>query len=269
MKRWQYFVGDLLFVDPLLGPTIRSFRRELGLPSTTRRWMNGWWFSPDLVLGMFLEEYVPRQADWPTSVRMVGPTVWDPEGDVEVRRRVQAFLSEGEAPLCFVPGSVGADHSFFEVVSDAAKKLGHRLLMLHGSFREIQERHGGRELRASYVTLEEALPHCQALIHCGCAGTAAHAMRVGIPHIVWPRVNDQFDIAHRLQRLGVAKVIPRRQFTTNRLLASIPGLIVDPNVQAACAKLRTLMLRQDSVQLACESLLGLTRHATASAFRSE
>ena len=258
MKRWQYFVGDLLFIDPLIGPPIREFRKELALPKTTRRWMHRWWFSPDRVYGMFASNLVPKQDDWLFPVELVGPTLWDPPGDPVVDEMAMAFVQSGPAPICFVPGSVGADGHVFDLVAQACREMGERILMLHGSFATPCLTPDQRELRAAYTPLANVLPHCKAIIHCGCAGTASHGLRVGIPHVVWPRVNDQFDIAARIRRLGVGEVIARNHLSSRAIQASLRQVGGSLAMQAACLQVKTEMAKWDGSRSVAEGLRHLT-----------
>lgn len=252
MKAWQYFWADILFVDPLIGSAIRQFRRELDLPKTTRRWMNRWWFSPDRVLGLFHEFYVPPQRDWPAKVELVGPTAWDPSGDVRISEAVVAFAKSGSPPWCFVPGSVGADRSVFQVVSRVCRQLGQRVIMLHGSFPVVQEEADGQELRAPYAPLGDVLPNCRALLHCGCVGTAVHALRSGIPQLVWPRVNDQFDMAQRMESIGVGQVLWKRRLTEAVLKLALQSPRFDGGSKPDCQRAKEIMLGINGTQRACD-----------------
>ncbi|MEM7315346.1 MAG: glycosyltransferase, partial [Planctomycetota bacterium] len=130
LKRWQYFVADHAVTDPVMLPETNQFRKELRL-SPVRRIMKKWWFSPDLVLGLFDEFLVPRQPDWPAQVELVGHPAWDPEGDSKDVEQAQDFFESGPAPVLFVPGSVGAGKKhYWQTAIDACERGGHRGLFL-------------------------------------------------------------------------------------------------------------------------------------------
>ncbi len=63
--------GDTFIIEPLLGPEIRRFSAELGLAPPTR-YMNRWWFSPDLVLWSVQCMLCPRPSGLACHVELVG-----------------------------------------------------------------------------------------------------------------------------------------------------------------------------------------------------
>ena len=248
MKRFQYWVGDTFFVEPLMGKEIRKFRNELGLPDV-RRWMNGWWFSPDLVLGLFNEIYVPRQPDWQCNIEFVGHTVSDPEGEFSVDARVKYFLDAGTAPICFVPGSVGPGSSlFYSVAIEACEQLGRRGLILDKTELDIQRTLPASMHHAPYSPLRDLLPKCCAIVHSGCSGTAAQGMLAGIPHLVRPCVNDQPDMAQRLERLGVAQTIQPDDFNGEILIRQLCSLLGDEKLKIRCREVQAVVARDNAIQ---------------------
>ena len=52
MRRFTYYVADKVGIDPLAAPPINALRSELGLPPVARI-LDGWWNSPQLVIGLF------------------------------------------------------------------------------------------------------------------------------------------------------------------------------------------------------------------------
>src|SRR5262249_40873282 len=76
LKRLLFWVADVGMVDPLITPALNEYRSTLGLPPV-RRIMNGWWHSPQLVLGLFPDWFAPPQADWPPNVRLTGFPLFD------------------------------------------------------------------------------------------------------------------------------------------------------------------------------------------------
>jgi rhamnosyltransferase subunit B len=242
MPRWmkleQYWFGDTFVVEPLLGREVNAFRTELGLPSI-RRFMNRWWFSPDQVLGLFHELYVPRPPDWPCQVQFVGHTLWDPAGDAEVNASVQHFLDDGSPPVCFVPGSVGpSSNNYYSIATEACRAAGLRGLILDKADSKLVGSLPSFMKQASYSPLGDVLQKCQAIVHSGCMGTSAQALQAGLPHVVNPRVNDQPDMARRLERLGVARTLPVRKFRIESLVEQLQGILSDLSVKTRCEEVR-------------------------------
>jgi rhamnosyltransferase subunit B len=242
MPRWmkleQYWFADTFLVEPLIGKEVNAFRAKFGL-ARVRRYMNQWWFSPDLVLGLFYDFFVPPQVDWPRLVQFVGHPLWDPSGTPTINEEVQRFVRAGDAPICFVPGSVGpGSYAYFSVASEACRQLKKRGLILDKASPESVGSLPRHMMLAAYSPLSEVLPHCSALVHSGCMGTLSQAMVAGIPHVVRPTVNDQPDNARRIDRLGIGKQLSVRQFSTENLVSSLRFVLQDQNTQVRCRTIR-------------------------------
>jgi UDP:flavonoid glycosyltransferase YjiC (YdhE family) len=246
MKRFQYWFVDQFFIEPLLGKEIRAFCDELQLPYAPRC-MNGWWFSPDLVLGLFNQIYVPEQSDWPCRVEYVGHTVWDPSGDPEIQTRVEAFLDAGSPPVCFVPGSVGPGaSSFYSVAIKACAQLKVRGLILDKAENAIADCLPETMHHAPYAPLRNVLPKCSAIVHSGCIGTAAQGLLAGIPHLIRPRVNDQPDMAQRLHRLGIARVLQNSEFNVQNVAIALHEILIDSKQKGRCREVQSIVAGDDA-----------------------
>jgi rhamnosyltransferase subunit B len=230
---------DRFFLDPILLPELNGFRREIGLPPL-HRVMEKWWFSPDLVLGVFPDILVPRANDWPIDIEIVGHTLWDPPAAAAQTATFQAFVARYPKPVAIVPGSVGLGaQDYFQQAIAAIQRLGRNAVIFsqlsHGLPCPLPE----NILHCHYLPLAEALPACSAILHAGCMGTISQALRAGIPQLVIPRVNDQPDNARRLSRLGVAKVLAPEWVSTDRLVQTLQRLLTDAEIQQACDRCRS------------------------------
>ncbi len=248
MKRFQYRFVDKFFIEPLLGKDIQAFCCEHHVPYVPRC-MNGWWFSPDLVLGLFNQIYVPEQCDWPCRVEYVGHTVWDPVGDPEVQSRVKTFLDTGTPPVCFVPGSVGPGaQSFYSIATKACLQLKVRGLILDKAENDVVGLLPETMHHAPYAPLRDVLPKCCAIVHSGCIGTAAQGLLAGIPHLVRPRVNDQPDMAQRLRRLGVALVLQNSKFNVHNLAKALHQSLNDAYQKKRCQEVQSIVAQDNAPQ---------------------
>ena len=90
----------------------------------------------------------------------------------------------------------------------------------------------------SFAPFDLLLPHAATLVHHGGIGTLAQALAAGVPHLVMPMGHDQPDNARRLERLGVGKTLPPKDFTVERVAEALAFLRGDSNVQARCRELR-------------------------------
>jgi rhamnosyltransferase subunit B len=239
LLRWQYRMLDRFFLDPILLPELHRFRRELGLPRL-QRVMEKWWFSPDLVLGVFPKKLVPRATDWPIDIDIVGHTLWDPPAPTAQVDTFQAFVARYPKPVAIVPGSVGPGSPvYFQQVIAAIQRLGRNAVIFYKLDSGLPPDLPANILHCRYLPLAEALPACSAILHAGCMGTLSQALQAGIPQLVIPRVNDQPDNARRLARLGVAKVLTPKSVSLERLVKALQTLLADAEIQKACTLSRS------------------------------
>ena len=70
-KRTLWALLDRFAIDPLIAPTLNTWRVELGLPPVSRI-LKSWFHSPQRVLGLFPEWFGDPQPDWPPQLRLTG-----------------------------------------------------------------------------------------------------------------------------------------------------------------------------------------------------
>src|SRR5262249_33834850 len=143
-----------------------------------------------------------------------------------VERDVARFLTDGEPPVVFTPGT-GNRHArdFFAAAADACVRLGRRGLFLTRFAEQLPAQLPDGVRHFAWVPLSKLLPHASALVHHGGIGTSAAALAAGIPQVVMPFSHDQPDNAARLERLGVARPLPVRRFRGPALAAELGQLL--------------------------------------------
>ncbi len=233
-NRAWYWLADVAVLDRLIGPGLNAFRAVLGLPST-RRILDGWWFSPERVLGLFPDWFAPPQPGWPEQTRLVGFPLFDGSGVVPLAPEVEAFLIGGEPPLVFTPGSANCHaQSFFEEAVDASRRLGRRAALVSRFGDQIPN---GLPEGVHYfdsVPFGLLFPRSAAVIHHGGIGTTALSLAAGIPQLIMPMAYDQPDNAARLTSLGVARSIAPRRFRSPAVAEALDRLLRDPEVSSRC-----------------------------------
>ncbi len=212
---------------------VRTFRRELGLPGQSPRGdpFHRGQHSPQGVLAMFSPLLGTPQPDWPPhtvitgSARYVQPAVPDPG--------LSTFLDAGPAPFVFTLGSaaVHAGVQFLRESAKAAQQLEQRAVLLTGS--SDMRAQLPTDLPATihcvdYVAHAALFPRAAAIIHHGGIGTSSEALRAGRPMLVVPHGFDQPDNAARLQRLGVAEILPAGRYRADRAAALLQRLVREP-----------------------------------------
>ena len=213
---------------------VRAFRRELGLPEQSALGdpFHRGQHAPQGVLALFSPLLGTPQPDWPAhtvitgSLRYAQPSPPDPG--------LIAFLDAGPAPLVFTLGSaaVHANVSFLRASAAAACQLGERAVLLTGSAAMTAQLRG--DLPATMHCVEYAahaplFHRASVIVHHGGIGTSSEALRSGRPMLVVPHGFDQPDNAARLQRLGVAEILPASRYRTDRAAVLLRQLLREPS----------------------------------------
>lgn len=81
-------------------------------------------------------------------------------------------------------------------------------------------------------------------------------MRSGCPALVMPCAWDQPDNAARAARLGIARVISRREYTAARAAAELRQLLDDPGYARRASEIGAQMRREDGAKAACDAFEG-------------
>jgi rhamnosyltransferase subunit B len=259
-KRAIWALGDRLVLDPFIGPRVNAFRVKLGLPPI-RHVVRDWWHSPTMTIGMFPDWFAEPQPDWPPQLRLTGFPLYDERGIARLSRPLQNFLSGGETPIAFTPGSAMFHGGpFFEAAVDACRRLGRRGILLSRHAKHIPVSLPPGVIHADYVPFSELLPQVAALVHHGGIGTSAQAMAAGVPQLVTPICHDQLDNAERMRRLGVARTIPMSRFNGRRG-ARLLGLLTGSDaVSAACGNVAGRFPNLDGLGSTCDALESLAPH---------
>jgi rhamnosyltransferase subunit B len=222
LMRW---IGDRFIVDPTVGPPLNALRKELGL-SPVKNIFRDYWHSPDCVLGMFPDWYAHAQTDWPPQTKLTGFPLYDESGINDLLPEVAQFLGEGEPPVVFTPGTaMWQGKQFFRASIEACRRIHRRGILLTRHAEQIPKNLPDGIIHVPYVPFSQLLPHAAALVHHGGIGTSAQAMKAGVRQLVIPMAHDQFDNAARLKRLGVARVIPHKQYTARKAARELRKLI--------------------------------------------
>jgi rhamnosyltransferase subunit B len=192
---------------------VRRFRRSLGLPAQSSRGnplLEGQ-FAPQGTLALFPPWLGAPQSDWPLHTHVCGFARYMQPADLDAA--LQAFLDVGAPPLVFSLGStaVHASETFLRESLKAALALGQRAVLFTGS-PEMRARLPARLPPTihvvDYAPHAVLFPRASVVVHHGGIGTSGEALHAGKPMLVVPHGFDQPDNAARLQRLGVAEVLP-------------------------------------------------------------
>lgn len=129
--------------------------------------------------------------------------------------QTRSRLPEGDALAVYVTlGTFSNNLAQFRILVDALATTSARFLFTVG--RDVDPRDLGSvpaNVRIEqFIPQAEVLPHCDAVIHHGGAGTTFGVLAHGIPSVVLPQSADNFTIAERLSAAGAAAVLLPEQW---------------------------------------------------------
>lgn len=241
-------------IDRAICPSLNAFRAELSLPPI-RGVLKHWWHSPELVLAMFPDWYCRVQPDWPPNTYTLGFPLYDERGVTPLPPVLESFLSAGDPPVAFTPGSAMFHaESFFETSAEACRLAGLRGVLLTRKTEQIPRSLPPGVIHVDYAPFSELLPRCAALVHHGGIGTSAQALAAGVPQLVQPFAHDQPDNAERLVRLGVASSVTPKRYRPAHVATVLKSLTTASQVAAAAQAVAGRMRGHDALATACDLL---------------
>jgi UDP:flavonoid glycosyltransferase YjiC (YdhE family) len=234
---------------------INSFRATLGLPPGKDPLFEGH-VSPQRVLALFSRVMAKPQPDWPAQTLVTGFPFYDnAEHGQGIDPALERFLDAGPPPLVFTLGSSAVQEagSFYVESLAAIRSLGCRAVLLAGS-NAIPEPLPPGIAVFPYAPFSKVFPRASVIVHQGGIGTCAQAMAARRPMLVVPFAFDQPDNAARLKRLGVARVIPRKQYRASRVKAELEVLLSDTSYAQNAIGVANRMAEEDGVTTACDAI---------------
>jgi MGT family glycosyltransferase len=198
-----------------LAPELDRVRTELGAPPVGR--IERTMLRAPLMLYMTAEPFEYPRSDWPPSVRMVGPGVWDPPA------RPPSWLEEISRPLVLVTCST-------EFQNDG-KLVRAALEGLAGEDVEVVVTTAGVDPSSftppPNARVERFVPHRPVLERAACVichggmGITQKALAAGVPVCVVPFGRDQFDVARHVEVAGAGTRLPASRLRPDRLRAAV------------------------------------------------
>jgi rhamnosyltransferase subunit B len=220
--------------------------------------------SEQLVLALFSRMLGQPQPDWPANTLISGFVFYDGDaGKAELPSELNQFLAAGPPPVVFTLGSAAVLDAgdFYEQSAQTARLLNLRAVLLVGNEPENIPRTPIWEniCIAKYAPYSKLFPRASVIVHQGGVGTTAQALRAGKAMIVMPYSHDQPDNARRVRRLGVAKVVQRKNYTAERAARMIAGLLGNPRYGERALEVQREMAREDGLKTACDALEKIMR----------
>jgi vancomycin aglycone glucosyltransferase len=166
---------------------------------------------------------------------------------------LESFLEAGEPPVYFGLGSMRAPAGSTQVMVNAARELGRRVVVSRG-WADLGLTDDGRDCVAVGEVNHQALFERVAVaVHHGGAGTTTAAARAGTPQVVLPQLYDQHYWARRVDDLGIGAAHPAAVPTTGSLATALSRAL-EPGV-AVRARSVAAAVRTDGAPVAARFLL--------------
>ena len=234
---------------------LTRFRASAGLPPGLDPLFQGQ-HSPQRVLAMFSSLLAAPQPDWPPNTLATGFPFYDQaEHGQEIDPDLERFLDTGPPPVIFTLGSSAVQQPgrFYQESLAAIRSLGCRAVLLMGG-NSLSEPLPPGTVAFPYAPFSRIFPRAAAIVHQGGIGTCAQALVSGRPMLVVPFAFDQPDNAARLQRMGVARVIARANYTGRRAHLELEHLLNDASYTERAAAVARKLAEENGVRAACEAI---------------
>jgi len=243
---------------------VDGFCRSRGLPPPVLDPLFEGQYSPQGTLAMFSRLLAQPQPDWPPQTEITGFPLHDAdEVEGDSLAALDAFLAAGEPPIVFTLGSSAVFDAgdFYAQSVQIAERLQRRAVLLTGRVPENQALPSlpSTAFVCDYAPHSYVFTRAAVTVHQGGVGTLAQAMYAGRPMLVVPFSHDQPDNAERAQRLGIARVLPRRRFDLARGAEALRSLLDDARYADAALEVATRLRREDGVAAACDRMEALLR----------
>jgi UDP:flavonoid glycosyltransferase YjiC (YdhE family) len=200
---WGMFEGTLEHGLRQGRAELNETRRRLGLPPTAR--LHGGLSASLCLVAAFPQLEYPR--DWPPSVHVVGPMLWEPPGAAPV------VAPPGSEPLVVVAPSTSHDpkQRLIRSALEGLRWLDVRVLAsLDRRPAHVPIRAGHRARLVNWMSYSDAMTGAALVIcHAG-HGTIARALERGVPILALPHSGDMAENAARLDWAGLGVRLPWR-----------------------------------------------------------
>ncbi len=192
--------------------------------------------SPQKNLGLFPEWFAHPQPDWAPQTQLTGFIYYDnQDGNEELPKELESFLSAGSAPIIFTAGTAMKHGSqFFLDCIEACQRLGRRGILLTQHPEQLPAQLPQGIQHFAYLPFSKILPRAAALVHHGGIGTTAQAIAAGIPQVIRPMTHDQPDNAARVEKLGIGASLSPKKFNAASLSEKLNAVLASQQVLDRC-----------------------------------
>jgi MGT family glycosyltransferase len=196
-------------------PELDAVRTDLGAPPVRR--IERAMLRASLMLYMTAEPFEYPRSDWPPSVRMVGPGVWDPPA------KPTDWLDEFDKPLVLVTCSTEFqnDGKLVRAVLEALTEEEVNIVVTTAGVDPSSF------TPPPNARIERFVPHGPVLERAACVvchggmGITQKALAAGVPVCVVPFGRDQFDVARHVEVADAGTRLPASRLRPDRLRKAV------------------------------------------------
>ena len=261
--RIRNWLGAQLFLSSL-GPNRKQIdeqRKEWGLPAKRDPW--------DLWSRQLRIAQLPQQLDfprrwWPANFHHTGPFI-----DTAARPSYPfAWEKLDGRPLVYA--SLGTfnnnNPAAFRTIAEALSSLPVQLVISTGGLQEDALTNlPGNPIVVSMAPQVELIRKAVLVITHGGINTSLESLSCGKPMVVVPIGADQPGVARRLERVGVAEVVPIASLTVQQLQAAVQKVLSTPAYEEKAQELQQHLHELRGVDRAVELIEGLLSRTTQTA----
>ena len=233
---------------------VNRLRRREGLEPFADLLLDAW---PSHRLNLLASSpaLIERPPDWPAWHQLCGFLELPPHPHESLAPELDAFLSNGPAPVFMGFGSlmpIAGNIHLTETIAafeSAARLAGCRAIIQS----EIERPWTDEIFYVKRTPHRLVFPRCAAVVHHAGAGTTHSTLRAGTPSIAVPHVSDQFAWCDELERLGVApKPIRRTHLSAETLASRIRDVIGDPRMKKRAMEIAERMKSDNGPETAAK-----------------
>lgn len=219
-----------------------------------------------------LPELDYNRKDQPSNVHYVGPCVWTksvgaaPPDWLEKlpTDRPWVHATEGTAqyqePFLLRATANGLAGRNMEVILTTGQARDPETLGLHPLPQNVRVER--------WLSHEDFLPRCAALVTTGGAATVLASLKAGVPLLVVPTFWDKNDNAQRVVEAGVGLRLAPRHCTPDRVRAAVMRLLNEPHFRENARRMSHRMSELSGPPRAAQLLEGLARQVSALSSRA-
>lgn len=227
-----------------LPPQSDSFRTEL--------------LDCERLLGLWSQRFRAAVARDPAHAKICGFATFDdakPDAGV-IAELTEFMLREDGPPILFTLGSSIVHHhnGFYELAAEIVKEQGWRAVMLVGDKANVPLHLTSKILALPYAPYRAILGHARAIVHHGGVGTTGAGLGAGVPSLIIPFANDEFDNAARVERLGAGLQLFATKLSKSTLTAALKKLVSSPSIAQRAKEIGRDMANENGAAIAADEV---------------